>query len=103
MKDKTYKAKHQIKTADFEYIEIECEGTMESIVESHKALQGMWKAQEAGLPVKEFNSVLDQYRAGKGMSPDVHERMNKAQQWLIHEIDKSDMRMEANRLVSEKN
>lgn len=46
-----------------------------------------------GLPPKEWNEVLDNYRNGKGMSVDIGERMNKAQQWLIHELDKSDNRI----------
>ena len=46
-----------------------------------------------GLEQREWNEVLDFYRQGKGMSEETMSRLNKAQAWLIHEIDKSDNRL----------
>lgn len=93
MNEPIYKASHQIKTGDFEYIKIDCEGTLDAIVTAHKALQATWKVSEGGLPPIDWRVAVDHYRSGKGLPPDVWERMNAAQKWFFSEIDKSDGRM----------
>ena len=86
----------RLPTSDqYAFIEIETEvGSVEDAV--HQYNQGMAALRPTeGLPPKEWNSALDRYLQDQGMDPDVHARMGKAQQWLIHEIDKSSSRMAA--------
>ncbi len=115
----SFKASVRVPTGvDFAYLEIQVEGTPSAIIEAYDTFTRLVKVG-AGLENKEWNEALDRYMDGKGMAPDIHEKMNKAQQWLIHEIDKSKGRLapkipakkrtftkeeetEANRLVSEK-
>lgn len=66
-------------------VEIEVETPRDAIKEYHKATA----VPGTGLPTKEWNEVLDKYMAGNGMTPDQHERMDKAQAWFVHELDKS--------------
>lgn len=92
MSDYIYKAKFRFPTEQFAYIEIEAEGSAESLKSQYNAFERLLKVG-VGLDTKEWNKVLDVYRSGHGMSEEVMGRMNKAQQWLIHELDKSDMRI----------
>ena len=83
----------QIRTGDFEYILEKFEGTTEDAVTAFRELKHAWDGG-AGLTQKEWNECLDRYRKGKGMSSDSHERMNKVQQWMIKELDKSNNRLD---------
>lgn len=76
----------------YAYIELTHTGTLPSFMEAYNAATMMVKVG-AGLENKEWNEALDKYMDGKGMAPDIHEKMNKAQQWMIHEIDKSKGRL----------
>lgn len=84
----------RIPTADqFAFIEPVVE--VESIEEAYRMYESAISMVKVGvgLEPKEWNAVLDKYRQGKGMTADEHERMNRAQSWLIHELDKSDSRI----------
>lgn len=83
----------RVPTAEqYAYIELTHTGTLPSFLEAYNAATMMVKVG-AGLEPKEWIAALDSYRLKKGLAPDVWEKMNKAQQWMIHEIDKSDGRM----------
>ncbi len=42
----------------------------------------------------EWNNCLDKYRNDISLSSEEHERMDERQKWMIHELDKSDARLE---------
>lgn len=75
-------------TEQYAYIESEFEGTMEDAIAEYRRLTLLMKGGD-GLDAKEWNAALDAYMNNGSMSPELHERMNKAQQWMIHELDKS--------------
>lgn len=82
----------QIRTGDFEYINIPVGGDTEAAVQAFNDLKMAFKASEAnkeGLPQKEWNKCLVGYLKGQGCKPEEHERMSKAQQWMLHELDKA--------------
>lgn len=86
------KAKLRIPTAEqYAYLEVEVEGTHSEILEHYEKFNQLVKVG-MGLDQKEWNECLDRYLSGKGMDVEHHEKMNKAQVWLIHEIDKSEGR-----------
>lgn len=68
------------------------EMTPEQIRKAYDEYISAFKSSQ-GLPTKEWNDVLDEYRKNKGMDADKHELMDKEQQWMIHELDKSDSRL----------
>lgn len=79
----------------YAYIELQMDVESEdAAVEAYKRVTGLVKAQAGGLPQKDWNRLLDQYRTSGSMHPEDHEKMNRAQSWLIHELDKSDNRIE---------
>ena len=91
--DKTYKASLRIPTEEqYAYLEIHHEGTIQELLEAYNEATRAVKVG-IGLEVKEWNGVLDKYRSGKGIEADMWERCNKAQAWLLHELDKSDSRL----------
>lgn len=78
----------------YAYIELQMEVENEdAAVEAYKRVTGLVKAQVGGLSQKDFNRVLDRYLTEGTMSAEDHEGMNKAQMWLIHELDKSTTRI----------
>ena len=86
----------QIRTGDFEYINIPVGGDAEAAVQAFKGLKTAFTASEAnqaGLPQKEWNRVLVGYLKGSGCKPEEFERMSKAQTWMLHELDKAFTRM----------
>lgn len=96
MKDKQtlQKATLRVPTAEqYAYIELHVEDTPEGILEAYNRITGLVKAQENGLPQKEWNELLDNYLLGKGIPADMGEKMGKAQSWLIHEFDKAQARL----------
>lgn len=79
----------QIKTGDFEYINQKFYGlTAAEAVEKYDELK-LKHALSDGLPVKEWNAIVDKYLTGGKILNGDFERMNGAQRWFIHEIDKS--------------
>jgi hypothetical protein len=91
--EEQYAATLRIPTSEqYAYIEIHHKGTLKSLLEAYSELTAMVKVG-AGLESVEWNQMLDKYRQGKGMSADQMERMNSAQKWLIHQLDKSDERL----------
>ena len=51
---------------------------------------------EQELPRKEWNDVVDRYRNDMPFTAGEHERMSERQKWFIHEIDKSNERLQSN-------
>lgn len=91
---KLQKATLRVPTAEpYAYIELHVEDTPEGILEAYNLITGLVKAQENGLPQKEWNELLDNYILGKGMPEHMVEKMGKAQAWLIHEFDKATARI----------
>lgn len=90
------KATLRIPTEDqYAFIELQMDVDSEdAAVEAYKRVTGLVKASVGGLSQKDWNRLLDQYRTSGSMHPEDHEKMNKAQSWLIHELDKSDSRIE---------
>lgn len=78
----------------YAYVEIDVTGTPSEILEQYNTLTGLVKAND-GLPVKEWNAIVDAYLLGNGMTVDGHEGMGKAQVWFIHELDKAFGRLKA--------
>jgi hypothetical protein len=76
----------------YAYIEVDTEGNAQEIVAAYNEVNEAYWGQNEGLPAKEWNEALDSYLAGKGISPDQHEKMSEKQKWMIHEIDKSKKR-----------
>jgi len=82
----------------YEFIEYDYEPQEEmepkAIRAMYNELSSAFKEKEdEGLPQQEWNKLLDEYRRNKGMQADVHEKLSKQQQWLIHELDKSNTRL----------
>jgi hypothetical protein len=88
-----FKATLRVPTAEpYAYIEITVEDTPEAIFEAHRRFSKLTKVG-VGLPTKDWNGILDNYRKGKGMSADQMERMDEQQAFMIHELDKSNNRL----------
>lgn len=68
--------------------------------EAYRALQREWEGV-AGLPDKEWNVVLDAYRSGKGLSVEDGEMLSERQKWMIHELDKGDLRDKRRKIIEE--
>lgn len=87
----------------YSYVELELypeeDWTPEQVRNAYEEYTSTFKFG-GGLPQKEWNQVFDDYRRDKKMRVEEGERMNKAQSWLIHELDKSNLRLA--RLVAEK-
>lgn len=77
---------------EYEYIEITLDNEPEAVLEAYRVFKRVLKVGP-GLETKEWNQVLDKYRKGNGMSPEVHERMSDQEKWMIHELDKSNSRI----------
>lgn len=89
----TYKASIRVPTgADYEYIELQVEDTPEAIIEALATFKRLVKVGE-GLETKVWNTVLDAFRESGRLPTEHFEKMNAAQTWLIHELDKSDSRV----------
>ena len=74
----------------FAFIEIEKEvNSSQEAIEAYNEAMGYFKASDGGLNTKEWNDCLVRYLESSEMDSDYHERMNKAQSWMIHEIDKA--------------
>lgn len=85
----SFKSVIRVPLADkYAYVELTYEGSPEAIMSVYDHFTRLAKVGE-GLPAQEWNQTIDKYFDGKGIAPDVWERCNKAQQWLLHEIDKS--------------
>jgi hypothetical protein len=84
----------RISTGEYEYLEIQEEvSSVEQAIELHNQATSAYKSLDGGLDQKEWNKALDGYITNGTMPSDVGERMNKAQSWLIHELDKSSARI----------
>ena len=82
----------------FAFIEFEMEVSgLSEAFEAYDEATGHFKASTdgVGLSTKEWNRCLDKYLTDFTMSSDEGERMNKAQRWFIHELDKSSNRLKA--------
>ena len=84
------KAKLHYPTEQFGFAEVEVEvESLEDAIEIYNASKSSKMASEGGLDTKEWNRVVDKYLSVQTMASNESERMNKAQKWFIHEIDKS--------------
>lgn len=99
---KEYKATFRFPTEQFAYMEVSAEGTPETLKQQYDEFKRILKVG-IGLETKEFNQVLDNYRSGKGIAPDTHERMDEQQQWFLHELDKSNQRCKSKVIKTNKN
>lgn len=68
------------------------EMTPELLRRAYEEYMNVFRFQD-GLAQKEWNDCLDRYRKENKMDADLHEKMNRAQQWMIHEMDKSNTRL----------
>ncbi len=91
------KITYQIKTNDFEFIAVELEGiSHDEAVKNFNDLKSSWEQSQvlkSELPRKDWNKILDKYLRGEGISETDHALLGKAQQWMLHELDKSRTRM----------
>ena len=76
----------RIPAYQFAFIEAHIEGEHDDAVREYHRLTELVKGN-GGLSDKEWRIALDAYLQGKGMSPEVHERMNERQKWMIHQFD----------------
>ena len=84
----------RISTGEYEYLELQEEvKNTEEAIELHNQAVSSYKSLEGGLDQKEWNEALDRYITDGTMDSSMGERMNKAQSWLIHELDKSSNRV----------
>jgi len=89
----TYKAKIRIPKEQYAFIEVEVKGSVNEI----KALYAEFMKEDIGLEPKEWNANLDNYLVnGQVISSDAHERMSVQQIKMIHELDKSNSRINNN-------
>lgn len=87
------KAKIRVCTDQYEFIELDVEGTQDEIWAEYKALKRKTITQ-AGLETKEWNACLDRYLSNGDMDSDSYERMNDEQKRIIQEIKKCYKRIE---------
>lgn len=90
--NRLYEATLRFPTKEYAFIELKVSDTLEGILSVSRGFQNMIVGGE-GLQPREWNKVLDTYREGSGISEETLSKLNKAQMWLIHEIDKSDQRL----------
>lgn len=92
------KTTYQIKTGEFEYIMFEGEGMSHTeAVKNYNDLKATFEESQvlkSELPRKEWNRILDKYLRGEGISESDHALLGKAQSWLLHELDKSQNRIQ---------
>ncbi len=79
--------KHQIitKTADFCNVTSDFEGTAEEAIRESKRLISLEKTAEGGVPVKEFEEILELMIAREPIEgdPGIVEGFNSAQKWAF--------------------
>ena len=84
------KAITRISTGEYEYLELQEETTsVEEAIELHNRAVSVYKSQEGGLSPKEWRDCLVRYLESSEMDVECHERMNKAQKWLVSELDRA--------------
>ena len=87
--NKTYKAKLHIPTREYEFIEIELNGTPEEITETNRHFNSLVKQNGDGIPIKEFNQAIDRYLIkGTGLT-ETYLAMSKSQQDIFQTIKKA--------------
>ena len=82
------KFKGHIATGQYEFLEVELEGTAEEAVVAYRELQDEYN-NETELPSKEWNTWLDNFLKGKVGTADQWGRMSFIQKKVIDEIRKS--------------
>lgn len=93
-----FKAQLRIPTEEqYAYIEVSVEDTPENIVSAYREFTNLIKPKP-GLPKEKWNKVLDGYLRHGGMTSDDGAELGKAQEWMIHELDKSMARIGAKEL-----
>ena len=93
MPDHEYIATIRVPTADpYAYLELHHKGSLKEIHEIYTEATAIVKVG-VGLEPKEWNQVVDKYLQEKGMHPEDFEKMNAAQKWWIHELDKGRARL----------
>lgn len=85
----------QIKTGEFEFINVKLTGSPEDAVNKFLELRGEWSRATRGPDRKEWNRILDKYLLGEGISETDHTSLSETQKWLLHELDKSNARLSA--------
>ena len=80
--------KIHIKTAEYEFVETDIEGTPEDVAEAYKVLKNTMLGGE-GLSVKDFNKALDRYLFDATGDTETYLAMSKWQQDVIQEIKKA--------------
>lgn len=90
MSENIYKGTHQIKTGEFEYINLAIEGTLEEITEAHRALQSAWRGAE-GISDKDFNASLDEYLSTNNLTDgaNIYAKMSPQQQFVFQACKRS--------------
>lgn len=83
-----YKTKLHIPTREYEFVEIEIEGTPEEIKESYEDIRKEFEGGD-GLPHNEWCRVVEDYLQGKPLDPDTYERMDKYQKGYIQETKRA--------------
>lgn len=93
MANQKHKSKIHIKTNEYEFVEVEFEGTPEEISDKREELILAIKGGD-GLPKKEWYEALDKMLSGESGDIEIHEKMSKNQRLLIKEISRSFNRIE---------
>lgn len=90
-------AKLHISVGEYEFVETEIDvKDIDEAINLYKITKGIYLSSLAGLSRQEWNGVLDKYLKEEATTSDEHERMNRAQAWMIHELDKAKERISAN-------
>ena len=89
-----YKAKVRIATKEYEFVELEIEGSPDDIAEAYNEMEGRLKGRE-GLETARFNVFLDRYIMNEPVSSEDYACMSKYQTAVVQEIKKSIKRIKA--------
>ncbi len=83
----------QIKTGDFEYINIKLTGGPKDFVEKFRELKQEWELSK-GLPAKEFDQFIQRMMEGDDNHIDQMEQMNELQKWCMQVVKRAYNRIE---------
>lgn len=88
------KARIRVATDEYEFIELDAEGTVIELFETYKELKNL-AIPKVGLAAKDFNTALDRYLTDGTGETEVYLAMSPRQQGVFQEIKKAMKRMEA--------
>lgn len=83
----------QIKTGDFEYINVKLTGSPQDFVNKFRELKTEWELSK-GLPAKEFDQFIQRMMEGDDNHIDQMEQMNELQKWAMQVVKRSLKRIE---------